>query len=358
MSNNTEVINCSYIVIYNNNHHQCKFKSTNQYNNIYYCTRHYNILKLKNDENKLKNDENKLKNDENKLKGMKINDNIDTNTSFDLLNIINLIPDLSIFKNLTYLNKGTFNEVYKIVINDTVYALKYQNLKNVKNILYCEYILLSQTFNNNANIITTDLKCYYYKHKQYAILLTEYMEMKFDNYKLSINSIELIKNIGIQLINAIKYIHQKKYLYIDLKPDNIMFNKHTLKLIDFNLCSKYIDLYSRYYTNDKLNIRQGNDIYSSRNINSGFRGVRIDDIESILYILLDLLNVNDFIQIKKLNKIKTIINKKKEIFSKKYEYDFINNFIDEINKYVLNDTINSQLQNKTIIYNNFIAQLL
>ena len=61
---------------------------------------------------------------------------------------------------------------------------------------------------------------------------------------------------------------------------------------------KYINNDSQFYTNSKLPDKQGNNYYSSRNINLGYRGVRLDDIESILYILLDLVNNVEFLKIK------------------------------------------------------------
>lgn len=45
------------------------------------------------------------------------------------------------------------------------------------------------------------------------------------------------KNIAIQLIKILMYIHSKNILYLDLKPDNILLDQETMKisLIDFNL---------------------------------------------------------------------------------------------------------------------------
>jgi len=193
-------IKCSFIV--NVNNMQCKFKSTNIFNHKYYCTRHFNIL------NKI------IQKEENKENNKEKSNDIES-----IINIIDSILDLKNYTKLTYLNSGTFYEIYKIIINDKTYAIKFQNLENNKNILYYEYLLFSNIFNNNENILKIEKNKYYYKSKQYAILLTEYMEMKFNIYKLNFNlqslsqSINAIKNIGIQLINAIKYIHQKN-IYI------------------------------------------------------------------------------------------------------------------------------------------------
>lgn len=339
---NSENNNCCFIL---KNYNLCKNKATKELHKLNYCTRHYNKLFYQIDD---------------KLKTKDIN-NLNKISEFLLE-----IKELKKYKNLEYINSGSFLDVYKLELDNKIYALKYQDITSEKNVLYYEYLLL-QTFHNSNNIIKINVKPYFTKSKKYSLLLVEYLDTNFYDYTKNLKNItdddklikiQKIKNIGIQLINAIKYIHSKRYLYIDLKPDNIMFKEDILKLIDFNLCIKYIDSYSKYYPNNKLKSRQGNDWYSSRNINLGFRGVRIDDIESILYILLDLLDINEFSLLKQSKQINMIIDKKKYIFTNKYEYEFINQFIMEINKYISNDKLNNKLENKVINYNNFINILL
>ena len=172
----------------------------------------------------------------------------------------------------------------------------------------------------------------FYK-KEYLI---ENLQRKKERYNFTLNE---ILDISIQLINVIKYIHSNKYLYIDLKPQNIMFidnNTNNIKLIDFNLCNKYINVYSEFYPNIKLSNRNGNDLFSSRNINKGFRGQRTDDIESILYIILYLLDDNLFTDLYNEKNIQNIILLKESIFLiKLYKYDFIKLLIIEINNLLL-----------------------
>ncbi len=343
----SDIPNCTFIL---KNYNQCKNKCNKELNNIPYCTRHYNKLILEfNQSTSINKQESSNKSDSVELNYSDLN-------LFNIQKITDILKSIKKFENysnLEYINSGTYVDVYKIKINNKLYALKYQDLSDQKNMLYYEYLLLSKHFIKYENIV--EVYSYYFKTKQYALLLVEFIPTQLDT--ITYKSEDLIKNLGIQLINGIKFIHSKKYLYIDLKPDNIMIKNKIVKLIDFNLCIKYIDSYSKYYPNEKLKSRQGNDLYSSRNINSGFRGVRIDDIESILYILMDLLQIDEFKSIKQSKQIKVIIDKKKYLFNQTYNFKFINEFIKEINIYINNDTINNKLQNKTIIYDNFIKIL-
>jgi serine/threonine protein kinase len=281
-----------------------------------------------------------------------VNDNIDKE-----LNKILEIYKIK-YTDIQYLDKGTFNKVYLIINNNIKFIIKYQNLKNEKNLLYYEYLLLSNTLTNDnyvVNLYNINNKSYYCKKDEYVFLCQEYLYQTLSNKKKEYTfNINEILDIGNQLIKIIEYIHSKKYLYIDLKPDNIMFINNTdlkIKLIDFNLCDKYIDSYSNFYSNDKINTRKGNDIFSSRNINSSHRGQRFDDIESILYILLYLLEDETILNLYNKKNINNIINDKETLFiSKNSKYQFINLFINEIKTNIIVD-------NKKPNYKKFITIL-
>ena len=318
-------MSCNYML---KNGNICKNIAKKSIKDIGYCTRHYNILKQ---------------------------------TSYDSTDYLqNILTELKINKNdITFINKGTFGLVYKIMLDNKFYALKYQHLNdNIKNIIYYEYILLSQHFNDCDNIVKlyNSKKSYYYKNNSYSFIITELLhetlQERKQRYQFSINE---IKNIGIQLIQTIKYIHDKKYLYIDLKPENIMFTNdqdNIIKLIDFNCCSKYINHLSEFYENKIIKGPIGNMIYSSININKSYSGVRIDDIESILWILLYLLDYNIINNIKAAKKNEKII-KLKEIFiinnicEENNKYEFIINYINELKIY-------NSLNNKKPNYERFI----
>lgn len=314
---------CQYI---KNNKENCKYKATQEIYDLefkiskYYCTRHYNNQK----KSKLI-DTNKSKLIEEESK--------------DILEQIDNNKSIIIYKNV---NKNLL--------------LKFQDTSNNdKNLLQYEYQLLTQVFTNHKNIIKyTDYKI---QKNQNVILKLNYIPISYNELKTYNLTDNQIQNIGIQLINVMKYIHSKKYLYIDLNPSNIRFiieNEDIIvKLINFDSCIKFINNNSQFINNYQLLERQGHIHYSSRNINLGYRGVRIDDIESILYILLDLNNNKIFNKIKTLKQIGRIIDLKNKILKNKTDKDYINNFIDLINDLISNNDLNKNLSNRYVNYLKF-----
>ena len=332
---------CQFI---KNNNEQCKHKSTNEFNNtdtgnsnnqiILLCTRHYNkIIKEINTNTITSNDTgNSIDKEINS-----IDKEINTNTG-------------NINDNLLFINK----------INGHVDILEDKNKKNLykliklnanKNILEYEYKLLKYKLQNHKNIIKCNkyiLNNEYNYYLKYEYVTLSYNQFKDNNKSNNYNSI--INDIYIQLINVIKYIHSKKILFLYLNPDYLRFefidNKYIIKIIDFTNCIQYINNNSEFYENYKLITRHNNDIFGSRNVNLGYRGIRFDDYESILYILLDLLNNKTIKKIKNLKQIGRIVDKKNKILNTRYNIDYIDNLIDIINKNIDSNNINKDLSNK------------
>ena len=101
-------------------------------------------------------------------------------------------------------------------------------------------------------------------------------------------------SIGIQMIKAIKTLHENSYLHRDLKPDNIVSGlkkkKDTYYLIDFGLSRAFIDEKTKYHYPQRPDQNfKGNLVFCSNNILSGIQASRRDDMISLVLILIFLI---------------------------------------------------------------------
>jgi len=108
------------------------------------------------------------------------------------------------------------------------------------------------------------------------------------NKKFTIKSIILI---AIQLINTMKYIHDRGYIHRDIKPDNFVIdNKNGEKIycIDFGLAKKYVKRNGEHISFAKNNKFCGTARYASIAAHKGYTQSRKDDLEAIGYMLIYL----------------------------------------------------------------------
>tara|TARA_B100001769_G_scaffold275268_1_gene276702 strand:- start:979 stop:1794 length:816 start_codon:yes stop_codon:yes gene_type:complete len=140
--------------------------------------------------------------------------------------------------------------------------------------------------------------------------------------RLSDNNVNFALTIGLKLINIIKEVHKHGIIHRDIKPENILYSlktKNEIYLIDYGLSICYIidDHHIQERNNRKL---LGSIMYISRHIHDGTTPSRRDDIISIVYIILYLIDGNlpwknivyqrDTIDViyKKVSKIKSNLN--------------------------------------------------
>ena len=97
--------------------------------------------------------------------------------------------------------------------------------------------------------------------------------------KAKFNTREVIR-ITLQLCNVMAYIHGNNIYYLDIKPDNIIYDGNNIKLIDYG---------SAVYDTDDVSIRMGTrgyaapEMYGREKINAG------SDVYSIGVLMLFML---------------------------------------------------------------------
>ena len=99
-------------------------------------------------------------------------------------------------------------------------------------------------------------------------------------------SIKTACMLGIQMIDRIEYVHSRKIIHRDIKPDNFVIGRglksHIVYILDFGLSKKYWSVSHRchlpFIKGKKLT---GTARYASINALSGCEQSRRDDLESI-----------------------------------------------------------------------------
>lgn len=132
------------------------------------------------------------------------------------------------------------------------------------------------------------------------------LDTYFEQRKYEVSK-ESIFNLGMQLLGIMEQIHKSGYIYNDLKPDNILlqygkrlpkdcssgncFQDLTLVLVDFGFATRYIDKKTGEHLEEaKLNFFRGNQLFASKYHLDFDRTSRRDDITSIFFLMVYMLN--------------------------------------------------------------------
>ena len=170
------------------------------------------------------------------------------------------------------------------------------------------------------------------------ILIMELLGQSLENLFQSQNKSFSIKTacmLGIQIIDRLEYIHSRKIIHRDIKPDNFVMGRglksHIVYILDFGLAKKFWSSSHKshipFCRGKKLT---GTARYASINALSGCEQSRRDDLESVGYIIMYFVRGSLPWQGLKINRkedrYKKICEKKKETSAKELCNGFPNEF--------------------------------
>jgi serine/threonine protein kinase len=100
--------------------------------------------------------------------------------------------------------------------------------------------------------------------------------------------------IGLQMMKRVEELHKRGIIHRDIKPDNFLFGrdstKSVLHIVDFGLAKYYVDSNKKHIERRTGRKMTGTSRYVSVNIHNGITPSRRDDVESVGYIMLYLLD--------------------------------------------------------------------
>jgi len=209
-----------------------------------------------------------------------------------------------------------------------------------ENIYTGEKIAIKIEFSSESSVLRNEAKIYKYLDKCDGIpkMRTFGIEGKF-NYMVidllgeSLESMrvryggnverEKVIEIGIQMIENIERLHNLGIIHRDIKPENFLLNVEntSLKIIDFGLARCYKTEKNEHIKEEKGRKLTGTARYVSINVHKGITPSRRDDMESIIYILIYLLNGElPWQNVKKKGRNENIMKKKQSLeFKKEYK---------------------------------------
>lgn len=193
------------------------------------------------------------------------------------------------YKLLEKIGEGSFGSIYKgenIRTNELV-AIKVEPIINNTKLLKNESIIY-QYLNNNEGL--PNVKWFGKDQDNYYMtinLLGESLQSLKERKQTF--SLKLVLQIGIQIINLLRMIHDKGLVHRDIKPDNFLLglkNKSkSIYIIDFGFCKTFLN------DNKHIELRKTSSLIGSNNFASinahNFNELsRRDDLESLGYMLI------------------------------------------------------------------------
>jgi len=196
----------------------------------------------------------------------------------------------------------------KYLIDERIGSGSFGAIYKGKNIRTNEKVAIKvEPIKNNTKLLKNESTVYQYLLNTYGVPSVKWFGKDTVNYYMVINllgeslqsiierrgkfSLKLTLQIGIQILNLLKIIHEKGLVHRDIKPDNFLLGlndkKNQLHIIDFGFCKSYINnVDDTHIPLKKTNNLIGSLTYASINSHNLNELSRRDDLESLAYVMM------------------------------------------------------------------------
>jgi casein kinase 1 len=197
------------------------------------------------------------------------------------------------YKIVEKIGNGSFGSIYKGIIEkkktQVAVAIKLEGCD--QNSIKHEARIINYLYSKGLNKIP---QIYWYGiFKDHRCLVMNYYEttlIDFINAKDTTKRLKLINRIFIKMIEILESIHTHFVIHRDIKPENFMISNNELYLIDFGLSTFYIDENESHVAMKEERNIIGTPKYASINVHNGNTYSRRDDMISLGYIYITLIN--------------------------------------------------------------------
>jgi serine/threonine protein kinase len=191
------------------------------------------------------------------------------------------------YKLIVKLNQGSFGQVYKAenIRTGEHVAIKIEAKSADINSLKAE----AKVYQYLANLDGFPKLKWYGSTDKVVYLVTNLLDYSVSDLvkKQGVLDAKLIIQLGKQMFQRLRVLHDHYLIHRDIKPENFMIDvsTNTVFLIDFGFCKRY-NYDGTHIEHGSISCMIGTPNFVSINVHKGVEPSRRDDIESCLYVLL------------------------------------------------------------------------
>lgn len=197
------------------------------------------------------------------------------------------------------ISNGAFGVVWKAIHNDSIkeeeVAIKIERRTERKSHLKNELNILKRL--KGLHVVPKVI--YFGETSNYNYIVMELLGKTLGTYCRSNNIISSNSTIdwslirmGISMLHCIQSIHERGIIHRDIKPDNFLFSldNSTLYIVDFGLSASYLDVNKCHISVSGNDTIVGSVDYISYYIHEGISASRRDDLISMIYVMIYIVN--------------------------------------------------------------------